>query len=146
MTFASVMLLGLLAVLVVYDWIESRGKNRRALVLEIAAFVAGAFFIAFPARATALAHVVGIGRGVDFLLYPIVIWLVRESMLTRRRRLEDLERMTALAREVAILGARPLGLAPSVPPPPVAHGSPPPPPPPALRSAAGDETGRPKAN
>lgn len=146
MTFASVMLLGLLAVLVVYDWLEWRGKNRRALIFELVAFVAGAFFIAFPARATALAHVVGIGRGVDFLLYPIVIWLVRESMLTRRRRLEDLERMTELAREVAILGARPIALVPSASAPLVAHDSPPTPPPPAPRSAAGDETGLPKAN
>lgn len=112
MTFASVLLLGLVTVLVVYDWIELRGKNRRALVFETAAFLVGAFFIAFPARATDLAHVVGIGRGVDFLLYPIVIWLARESMLTRRRRLLDEERLTELTRTVAILEARAVGDAP----------------------------------
>jgi small membrane protein len=107
-TFASVLLLGLVAVLVVYDWASLRGKNRRALYVETAAFVLGAFFIAFPNRATELAHVVGIGRGVDFLLYPIVIWLVRESLLTRRRRLQDEERLTELTRVVAILEARPV--------------------------------------
>jgi hypothetical protein len=105
-TFASVLLLGMVAVLVVYDWVSLRGQNRRALVVEAAVFVAGAFFIAFPSRATELAHVVGIGRGVDFLLYPIVIWLVRESLLTRRRRLRDEERLTELARSVAIIEAR----------------------------------------
>ncbi len=83
-----------------------RGKNRRALLLELTAFVCGAFFIAFPERATALAHMVGIGRGVDFLLYPLVIWLVRESLLTRRLRQEDSERMTQLARAIAIAEAR----------------------------------------
>jgi hypothetical protein len=108
-TFAAFMLLGLVAGLVAYDWATLRGKNRRALVVEIAAFVVGAFFIAFPARATDLAHLVGIGRGVDFLLYPIVIWLVRESLLTRRRRQEDGERMTQLARAVALAGAREIG-------------------------------------
>jgi hypothetical protein len=105
-TFASVLLLALVAVLVGYDWVSQRGTNRRAIVLEVVVFVAGAFFIAFPGRATDLAHIVGIGRGVDFLLYPIVIWLVRESLLTRRRRLHDEERLTELARVVAMLEAR----------------------------------------
>ncbi len=109
MTVASVLLLGLVAVLVGYDWVSQRGKNRRALVFEVVVFLGGAFFIAFPGRATDLAHWVGIGRGVDFLLYPIVIWLVRESLLTRRARLQDEERLTELARAVALLGARDVG-------------------------------------
>jgi hypothetical protein len=142
-TFASVLLLGLVAVLVGYDWMALRGKNRRAIVVELVAFLVGAFFIAFPARATELAHVVGIGRGVDFLLYPIVIWLVRESMLTRRRRLADEERLTELTRVVAILEARGAVTAPR---PPVAPDSPPLPPPPAPRSGAADETDPSKAN
>jgi hypothetical protein len=104
-TFASYLLLALVAALVAYDWASLRGKNRRAVYVEVAAFVVGAFFIAFPSRATDLAHFVGIGRGVDFLLYPIVIWLVRESLVTRRRRLEDDQRLTELARAVAIRGA-----------------------------------------
>jgi hypothetical protein len=117
-TIASALLLALVAVLVVYDWATLRGKNRRALYFEVLVFVVGAFFIAFPNRATDLAHFVGIGRGVDFLLYPIVIWLVRESLLTRRRRLHDEERMTELARVVAILEARPVGVRPVTEAPP----------------------------
>ncbi len=106
MNLAAVALLVLVFGLVVFDWATLRGKNRRALLLELAAFVVGAFFIAFPERATALAHMVGIGRGVDFLLYPLVIWLVRESLLTRRLRQEDSERMTQMARAIAIAEAR----------------------------------------
>jgi hypothetical protein len=105
-TFASYLLLSLVAGLVVYDWAQLRGKNRRALFLEVLVYLVGAFFIAFPARATDLAHFVGIGRGVDFLLYPIVIWLVRESLLTRRRRLLEEERITELTRVVALIEAR----------------------------------------
>jgi hypothetical protein len=105
-TFAAYLLLGLVAVLVVYDWASLRGKNRRVLFVEVGVFLVGAFFIADPGQATRLAHLVGIGRGVDFLLYPIVIWLVRESLLTRRRRLHDEERLTELARVVAVLEAR----------------------------------------
>jgi hypothetical protein len=106
MNLAAVFLLLLVFGLVVFDWATLRGKNRRALLVELAAFLGGAFFIAFPARATALAHVVGIGRGVDFLLYPLVIWLVRESLLTRRLRQEDTERLTQMARALAIVQAR----------------------------------------
>ena len=106
MNLAAASLLSLVCGLVVHDWLTHKGKNRRALVLETAVFVVGAFFIALPDRATSLAHLVGIGRGVDFLLYPLVIWLVRESLLTRRLRLESGEQLTELARTVALLGAR----------------------------------------
>ena len=102
MTIAAVALLALVFGLVVYDWATLRGKNRRALLVEVAVFLAGALFIVFPERATTLAHVVGIGRGVDFLLYPTVIWLVRESLLSRRRRIEDAERLTHVVRALAI--------------------------------------------
>jgi hypothetical protein len=108
MTVATFALLALVFSLLLHDWSQLRGKNPRALLLQILVFVAGAFFIAFPERATALAHVVGIGRGVDFLMYPIVIWLVRESLLTRRRRLEDEERITQLTRALAIAQAQSL--------------------------------------
>ena len=105
MTIAAFLLLALVFGLVLYDWATLRGKNRRALIVEIAVFVAGAVFIVFPDRATALAHVVGIGRGVDFLLYPTVIWLVRESLLSRRHRIESAERLTHVVRELAIARA-----------------------------------------
>jgi hypothetical protein len=106
MSLAAASLLALVFGLVVHDWVTHKGKNRRALLLETAVFLGGAFFIALPDAATTLAHRVGIGRGVDFLLYPLVIWLVRESLLTRRLRLEASEQMTELARSVALLGAR----------------------------------------
>jgi hypothetical protein len=102
MNLAACVLLALVFGLVAFDCVTFRGRNRRLLVIEIAAFIAGAFFIAFPHRATELAHFVGIGRGVDFFLYPIVIWLVRESLLSRRRRQEDAERITQLVRALAI--------------------------------------------
>ena len=115
MTIAAIALLVLVFGLVAFDWLTLRGKNRRALLLEVAVFLVGALFIAFPERATALAHLVGIGRGVDFLLYPTVIWLVRESLLSRRQRIEDAERLTSVVRTLAILRAENLqsGGAPS---------------------------------
>ncbi len=106
MTIGAFILLAFVLGIVAYDWVSLRGKNRRAVLLEMAAFLVGALFIAFPDRATALAHAVGIGRGVDFLMYPIVIWLVRESLMTRRRRLEYDEKLTSVVRALALVQAK----------------------------------------
>ena len=115
MTLAGIALLALVFGLVAFDVVASSGRNRRALLLEVLVFLGGAFFVAFPDRATALAHAVGIGRGVDFLIYPIVIWLTRESLLARRWRIEDNERITELTRALAIVTAE-RGPARGVPP------------------------------
>ena len=100
-TVAALLLVGFLAVLFVHDW-TTRARNRRLLYVQLAVFVAGGVLILFPEIARRLAHVVGIGRGVDFVIYPTVIWLVRESLLSRRRRREEEERLTELVRAVAI--------------------------------------------
>jgi hypothetical protein len=109
MNLAAFALLCLVFGLLFYDWATGHHGARRArrmLWLEAAAFAVGAFFIAFPDAATAVAHRVGIGRGVDFILYPLVIWLARESLRNRRLRWEDNERLTKLVRAQAIAGAR----------------------------------------
>ncbi len=102
---AALALLALLAALLVHDAVRSRQK-RRLLTVQAFVFAVGGFLIVYPDLATRLAHAVGIGRGVDFVIYPLVIWLVRESLLSRRRHHEDEERMTELVRAVAITGAR----------------------------------------
>lgn len=100
-TVAALLLVGFLAVLFVHDW-TTRSRSRRLLYVQLAVFVAGGVLILFPEIARRLAHLVGIGRGVDFVIYPTVIWLVRESLLSRRRRREDEERLTELVRAIAI--------------------------------------------
>ena len=81
-------------------------EKERLLVVQLAVFVAGGVLILFPEIARRLAHLVGIGRGVDFVIYPTVIWLVRESLLSRRQRREEEERLTELVRAIAIERAR----------------------------------------
>lgn len=103
---AALALLALVFGLLFFDWATLRGRARRMLVVEAMIFLGGAFLIAFPDVATGLAHTVGIGRGVDFVLYPLVIWLVRESLVGRRRRWEDAERLTTLVRAQAVASAR----------------------------------------
>jgi hypothetical protein len=99
---AAALLLALIFGLLLFDWATLKRRGRRMLLLESAIFAAGAFFIVFPDVATRVAHAVGIGRGVDFLLYPLVIWLVRESLAQRRRRWEDAERLTQVVRAIAL--------------------------------------------
>jgi len=100
-TVAAVLLVGFLAGLFIHDW-TARARKRRLVYVQLAVFVAGAFLILFPEIARRLAHLVGIGRGVDFVIYPTVIWLVRESLVSRRQRREEEERLTELVRAVAI--------------------------------------------
>jgi small membrane protein len=102
MTPAAVTLLALVGGLLFFDFATMRKGGQRILLVECVVFLVGGAFIASPDVATRLAHAVGIGRGVDFVLYPLVIWLVRESLVGRRRRFEDGERVTEIVRALAI--------------------------------------------
>ena len=113
LTPAAVALIGLLAALFLHDWV-TLARNRRLLLLQLVVFAIGGSLIVYPEIARRLAHFVGIGRGVDFVLYPLVIWLVRESLLSRRRRHEEQERLTELVRALAASGAHEVKLHSSV--------------------------------
>ena len=101
---AAIALVGLLAALFLHDFV-TLAKNRKLLFLQLVVFAIGGSLIVYPEVARRMAHAVGIGRGVDFVLYPLVIWLVRESLLSRRRRHEEQERVTELVRALAASGA-----------------------------------------
>lgn len=105
LTPAALVLLALLAGLLVHD-VTMRGRSPRLVAVQIAVFLGGATLVVFPEIARRLAKLVGIGRGVDFVLYPLVILLVREALLSRRRRFQDEERLTELVRALAIERAR----------------------------------------
>ena len=113
---AAVVLLALLAALLLHDYTTNK-RRARDLWLQGIVFVVGGALIVYPEIARRLAHYVGIGRGVDFVLYPLVIWLVRESLLSRRRRHEDEEKITELVRALAILRAQKVSSPPGASPP-----------------------------
>jgi small membrane protein len=112
---AAVVLLALLAALLLHDYTSNK-RRARDLWLQAIVFVVGGALIVYPEIARRLAHYVGIGRGVDFVLYPLVIWLVRESLLSRRRRHEDEEKITELVRALAMLRARQVSSPPDASP------------------------------
>ncbi len=102
MSAAGYALLALVVGLFLFDLATLGTRARRLLIVEGLLFAVGGFFIASPDSATWLAHQVGIGRGVDFVLYPVVIWLVRESLVNRHHRWAERERLSELVRTVAI--------------------------------------------
>jgi hypothetical protein len=79
----------------------------RLAMLALAAL--GVFFIAFPERTTDVAHLLGVGRGTDLLLYLAIVTGAFAVMVlyARLRRLE--RQLTDIAREGAIRDARGAG-------------------------------------
>ena len=95
----------LLAIVLVYAWTE----YRRAPVISILSMLvvtAGLYFVWLPSHATMLASLVGIGRGVDLIIY---VWLVISLILLLNLHLKlrsQAELITILMREIALANAR----------------------------------------
>ena len=84
----------------------SRLRSRlwdRALVVAFGA--AGVALVAYPNLSTAIAHRVGVGRGVDLLFYVALLGVgfILLLLFSYLRELQD--KLTRLTREMALLGA-----------------------------------------
>jgi small membrane protein len=103
---AQLILTALLLAVLIYAWTEYRRSPVVGLVGILAAS-GGLYFVWFPAHASALAEVAGIGRGVDLIIYT---WVVISLLVVLNLHLKlraQMELITALAREIAIANARP---------------------------------------
>jgi hypothetical protein len=106
MTLASILLLCLVIVVFVFDVVKLARSARKILLLEVVALLAAAVLIVRQDIATAIAHAVGIGRGVDFVIYPMIVWLFREALMSRHSRWIEARRLDRLVRAGAIRQAR----------------------------------------
>lgn len=77
-------------------------KRLFALIVAVLAIVA----IIFPNALTQVAHILGIGRGADLLLYVFVIVSMLFAVSTMRAKARSDARVTELARAVALMEAR----------------------------------------
>jgi hypothetical protein len=96
----------LLAGIVVYAWSEY-ARSPAVAVLTLLVASAGLYFVWMPEHSTQLAEAVGIGRGVDLLLY---IWVCLSLIVLLNLHLKlrtQMELITALARKIALADARP---------------------------------------
>jgi hypothetical protein len=100
------LLLSFIVGLLTLDWIKFGRNMKRLFWFELIVFVTGGVVVAVPTVAQTFANIFGIGRGVDFVVYPIIVWLVRESIVTRYSRWEDQKRIADLSRAVALHSAQ----------------------------------------
>lgn len=88
-------------------YVFSLGSALRVVRLGMFALAGlGYVFIWWPGLTNEIAHAVGIGRGADLMLY---VWLLMSLFLILRLHLllrEQGQRMTELARALALTGAR----------------------------------------
>jgi len=93
----SLLLMGVL----VYAWAEYRRTPAVAIAVVLIA-TAGLYFVWVPDHSTRLAELVGIGRGVDLILYTwVIISLIMLLNLHLKLRAQ-MELITLLARKIAI--------------------------------------------
>jgi len=102
---AQLVLTALLFGVLLYAWTEYRRSPAVALIAVLAA-LGGLYFVWLPTHATALAELVGVGRGVDLIIY---VWVVISLLVMLNLHLKlraQMELITELAREIAIAKAR----------------------------------------
>jgi small membrane protein len=94
----------LLSAVLLYAWAEYR-RSPAVAVLAVVAGTAGLYFVWFPAHSTQLAELVGIGRGVDLIIY---VWVCISLIVLLNLHLKlrtQMELITTLARKVALAEA-----------------------------------------
>jgi hypothetical protein len=102
---AQLILSVLLAAILLYAWTEYR-RAPAVAVLAVAVAAAGLYFVWLPSHSTWLAELVGIGRGVDLILY---IWVCISLIVLLNLHLKlrtQTELITTLARKIALADAR----------------------------------------
>lgn len=101
---AQFILTAFLLGILLYAWTEYRRSPAVGLVAGLAAF-GGLYFVWAPLHATRLAELVGIGRGVDLIIY---VWIVISFLVLLNLHLKlraQMELITVLARELAVANA-----------------------------------------
>jgi hypothetical protein len=96
------------AVIIIAFFILRGGGARHQAIQRIllVLFVLGAgVSVFFPQLLTSVAHLVGIGRGTDLLLYVLVVAFLGFAATTYRRNRQLENQITELARQIALLGA-----------------------------------------
>lgn len=95
----------LLAGILIYAWSE-HARSPAIAVLAVFVATAGLYFVWVPEHSTQLAELVGIGRGVDLILY---IWVCLSLIVVLNLHLKlrtQMELITALARKIALADAQ----------------------------------------
>jgi hypothetical protein len=98
---AQIFLSLLLCTVFLYAWIEYR-RSPVVAVLSSMVALAGLYFVWVPSHSTWLAEFVGIGRGVDLILYTWVGISLLVILNLHLKLRTQLELITVLARKIAL--------------------------------------------
>lgn len=103
----KIILIVALTAFAVFLMLPGRGQRHLAIrrLLMIVLLVLAVLAVVFPSVVTAVAHLVGIGRGADLLLYGLIVVFAGNSILIQRRHRNTERELTILARQLAILQA-----------------------------------------
>lgn len=85
--------------------LRTQGSDRTQAVRRLGLLLFAAFAIwsiLFPSVWNSIAHVVGVGRGTDMVLYALVVAFLSFTLTTYRRFREIETRYTKLARRLAL--------------------------------------------
>lgn len=103
----KIILIVVIAVFTVFLMLPGKGARHLALrrLSMVGLLVLVVLAVVFPDSVTAVAQVLGVGRGTDLLLYGLIVVFIGNSLVVQRRhRKTDIE-VTRLARLIAIQGA-----------------------------------------
>lgn len=103
----KIILIVVIAVFTVFLMLPGKGARHLALrrLSMLGLLVLVVLAVVFPDSVTAVAQVLGVGRGTDLLLYGLIVVFIGNSLVVQRRhRKTDIE-VTKLARLIAIQGA-----------------------------------------
>lgn len=95
----------LLCGVLVYAWMEY-ARSPIVALLSLLVSLAGLYFVWFPSRSTQVAEFVGVGRGADLILYVWVCFSLIVLLNLHLKLRKQHELITALARSIALAGAR----------------------------------------
>jgi hypothetical protein len=106
MLIASFVFASFMIAVLAIDRIFMPKKARKAWTFMAVTYGFAVVFTLFPESLSQVAKVLGIGRGVDVVLYFVSIIVVREVFLNRSRQSSLERQVTCLARELALSNAR----------------------------------------
>jgi hypothetical protein len=105
MTLYSGLLLAFVVALLAWDVIRAGRRLRVIVLLEVALLGGAGLAVLFPHLTSRVAAFLGVGRGVDVFIYPLLIWLVRETLMLRQKEWQQRRQITELSRQMAIRSA-----------------------------------------
>jgi small membrane protein len=90
-------------------WLLAQGTSTRGQawnkLIGLIALIFGIVAIIFPTLTTRVAHLVGVGRGTDLLLYCLTVIFMMVTLTQYMHRKEDQQKIIKLSRHIALLEA-----------------------------------------